>query len=202
MSTGTIIAIAVGVVIVMIIIAGIARATSHRRGNVIANKRVSFVSRPRPVRSKRKAPAPQPTSRPPKQSALRQKPTNAPPRRGRDTLTQSDKPSRLSISPNPPVIDMRRHVRSTRMQAIAAKTRQCRSTTNDQATRTLSACTPSAETCDVPRSQPSGIDRSTLLKLAHRDSERRSRPAAAAAARHRRGASCPQPACLAAQASA
>ena len=97
MSTGTIIAIAVGAVVVLLLIALVARAASRRRDERRREQAGELRQQAEAVRSKPKVRAPRLMSRPPKPSVLRLKLRNAPLRRGRDMPQQSDRRSRLSI---------------------------------------------------------------------------------------------------------
>ena len=97
MSTGTIIAIAVGAVVVLRSLPSSLAPRVAGVTNVVASRRASFARRPEAVRSKPKVRARRLMSRPPKPSVRRLRLRNAPLRRGRDVPPQSDRRLRLSI---------------------------------------------------------------------------------------------------------
>ena len=97
MNTGTSIAIAVGAVVVLLLIAFVARVASRRRDERRRQQAGELRQEARSRSIRAEVRAPRLISRPPKQSALRLKLRNAPLRRGRDTPPQSDRQLRLSI---------------------------------------------------------------------------------------------------------
>ena len=96
MNTGTIIAIAVGVVAVLLLIALVARAASRRRDERRREQagELRQEARSRSIQAERRAP--RLMSRPPEPSVLRLKLRKALLRRGRVMRPQSDRQLRLS----------------------------------------------------------------------------------------------------------